>query len=43
VPRGTAINVILLPMEGDPQAAGAYWQLARSTDGAYLAPSKDWP
>lgn len=43
VPRGPAVNVILLPMEGDPQAAGAYWQLARATDGAYLAPSKDWP
>ena len=43
LPRGAAVNVILLPMEGDPQAAGAFWQLARATDGAYLAPSKDWP
>ena len=41
--KGPAVNVILLPMEGDPQAAGAYWQLARTTNGAYLAPSKDWP
>ena len=41
--KGPAVNVILLPMEGDPQAAGAFWQLARATDGAYLAPSKDWP
>jgi hypothetical protein len=43
LPKGSAVNVILLPMEGDPQAAGAYWQLARATDGSYLAPSKDWP
>lgn len=43
LPRGVEVNVILLPMEGDAQAAGAYWQLARATDGTYLAPSKDWP
>lgn len=43
LPKGAAVNVILLPMEGDPQASGAFWQLARATDGAYLAPSKDWP
>lgn len=43
LPRGVEVNVVLLPMEGDPQAAGAWWQLARSTGGAYLAPSKDWP
>lgn len=43
VPRGAEVNVILLPMEGDPQAAGAYWQLSRATGGSYLAPSKDWP
>ncbi len=43
IPNGAEVNVILLPMEGDPQAAGAFWQLARATNGAYLAPSKDWP
>jgi hypothetical protein len=35
--------VLLLPMEGDPRAAGAYWNLARVRGGTFLAPSKDWP
>ncbi|MCC6710221.1 MAG: VWA domain-containing protein [Gammaproteobacteria bacterium] len=38
-----AINTILLPLEGDPVAASAYWQLARMTQGAFLAPADDWP
>jgi hypothetical protein len=37
------INVILLPMEGDPQAAPNYWLLALRTGGSMLAPSEDWP
>ncbi len=37
------INTILLPLEGDPLAASAYWQLARITQGAFLTPSDDWP
>ncbi len=43
VPRGIPINTVLLPMEGDPVAASAYWQLARVTHGAFLSPSDDWP
>ncbi len=43
LPRDVTINVILLPMEGDPQAASAYWQLARVSGGAFLNPSEDWP
>ena len=43
VPSGIPINVILLPMEGDPMAATAYWQLARITQGSFLSPSADWP
>ena len=38
-----AINVILLPLMGDPVAPSAYWQLARVTQGAFLAPASDWP
>lgn len=38
-----AINTILLPLNGDPVAASAYWQLARVTQGAFLAPADDWP
>ena len=37
------VNVILFPLEGDPAAAGAYWQLAALTRGAYFCPSPDWP
>jgi len=37
------VNVILLPMEGDPMAAAAYWRLAQITRGSLLSPSEDWP
>ena len=43
LPNQIPINVIMFPMEGDPYAAAAYWNLARATGGAYLAPSRDWP
>ena len=41
--QGTPINVILMPLEGDPSAAAAYWQLAQYTKGSFLTPSRDWP
>ena len=40
---GTPINVILMPLEGDPSAAAAYCQLAQYTKGSFLTPSQDWP
>ncbi len=43
LPRAIPINTILLPMEGDPLAAWAYWQIALQTRGAFLTPAKDWP
>jgi hypothetical protein len=43
MPSGITTNIILFPMEGDMQAAGAFWQLAARTNGAYLSPSRDWP
>ncbi|MGH8495570.1 MAG: VWA domain-containing protein [Gammaproteobacteria bacterium] len=43
LPTGIPVNVILLPMEGDPAASGAYWQLAQVTNGSFLSPSEDWP
>ncbi|GLS27668.1 vWA domain-containing protein [Marinibactrum halimedae] len=43
IPRGIPMNVILLPMEGDPMASAVYWQLAQATDGAFITPSRDWP
>ncbi|MFT5140259.1 MAG: hypothetical protein ACI9H8_000567 [Lysobacterales bacterium] len=43
IPRGVPVNTILFPMEGDPEAAALFWQLAMSTQGAFIAPSRDWP
>ncbi len=42
-PPGVPINTILFPMEGDPEAAGLFWQTALNTKGAFIAPSRDWP
>lgn len=39
----TPVNTVLFPLEGDPLASWAYWQLARATGGTYMSPSKDWP
>jgi hypothetical protein len=43
LPRGVPLNILLFPMEGDPLASTAYWQLARRSGGAFLTPSRDWP
>ncbi len=43
LPNGSPINVILLPMEGDPMAPWAYWGLAMLTRGSFLTPAYDWP
>lgn len=43
LPQNIPVNVILLPLEGDPMAASAFWKLASATEGAFIAPSPDWP
>ena len=43
LPRDIPVNVILLPMEGDPYAAAAFWRLAQLTRGSLLSPAEDWP
>ena len=43
LPRGIPVNTILFPMEGDPEAAALFWQFAMNTNGAFIAPSRDWP
>jgi hypothetical protein len=43
LPRGVPVNSILFPMEGDPEAAALFWQLAMTTRGAFISPSRDWP
>jgi len=42
-PREVPLNVILLPMEGDPSAPGAFWVASRRTGGSFLSPARDWP
>lgn len=43
LPKGVPINVILFPLEGDPMAAPAFWQLAQASSGGFLSPARDWP
>lgn len=43
LPAGVPVNVILLPLEGDPMAAALYWQLTVSSGGSFLSPAADWP
>ncbi len=43
LPQGIPVNTILFPMEGDPEAAALFWQLGVTTQGAFIAPSRDWP
>lgn len=41
--RGTKVNVILLPIEGDPQAAPEYWRWTAATGGLLISPAASWP
>jgi hypothetical protein len=43
LPDGVPVDSILLPMQGEAQAAHRFWNLARATNGTLLMPSKDWP
>lgn len=43
LPRRIPVNVMLLPMDGDPDAAGYFWELAVASGGSMLTPSRDWP
>ena len=37
------INVILLPMEGDPDAVNEYWRWAALSGGLVISPAVNWP
>lgn len=41
--RGVKINVILLPIEGDPDAANEYWGWAAVSGGLVISPAENWP
>jgi hypothetical protein len=40
---GVPVNTMLLPLEGDPYAAGAFWHLAIVSRGSFVTPARDWP
>ena len=37
------VNTVLLPIEGDPDAASAYWLWAAATTGTMISPAPSWP
>jgi hypothetical protein len=43
LPSKVPVNVLLFPMDGDPDAAGYFWRLAIDTRGSFMTPSEDWP
>lgn len=43
IPRGTPVNVLLFPIEGDPRASSSFWKLAMATRGSFMSLSEDWP
>lgn len=40
---GTTANIILLPIEGDPEAAPEFWNWSAATGGLLITPAEDWP
>jgi len=42
-PGSVRVNVILLPIEGDPQAAPEYWRWTGATGGLLISPAESWP
>lgn len=42
-PRGVKVNVVLLPIEGDPAASNEYWRWTSNTGGLLISPAANWP
>jgi hypothetical protein len=42
-PQKSKINVILLPIEGDPDAVNEFWRWASPTGGLVISPAENWP
>lgn len=40
---GVPVNVILLPIEGDPEASNEFWQWTSVTKGLLISPAESWP
>ena len=43
IPSGIPINIMLYPMEGDPEAVTSFWSLALKSRGSMISVSHDWP
>jgi len=44
LPPRIPVSTVLFPLlTGDPGAPGLFWELANSTRGALVSPSKSWP
>lgn len=41
--QGTQVDVILLPLEGDPDAVNQYWLWTATTGGLLISPASNWP
>lgn len=41
--RGMQVDVIMLPLEGDPDAVNQYWVWAATTGGLLISPASNWP
>ena len=42
-PAGRKVHVVLLPLEGDPDAAPAFWNWTARAGGVLLTPARGWP
>lgn len=40
---GVRVNVVLLPIEGDPEASNEFWQWTSRTRGVLISPAASWP
>ena len=40
---GARTNIVLLPLEGDPQSPAFYWSWANFTGGTFITPAGTWP
>lgn len=43
LPAGVPVNVILMPLEGDPGAAHLFWLWTSATGGLLISPATGWP
>lgn len=40
---GVQVDVVLLPLEGDPDAINQYWRWTATTGGLIISPASNWP